>query len=118
MSDNKLLIENLILSDLAADDETAGQLIKDNVSLDEETKKRLKSQFLDIVISEIDVIEALRTLWKNGLIECIHENGKTVFKGKFEEIPIEIENYEIWFKLTEQGSQRLEETDKLIWDDN
>ena len=45
VNEKKLLIENLILSLLASDNETAGLLIKDAMHLDKDIKKRLKTLF-------------------------------------------------------------------------
>jgi hypothetical protein len=117
MNEKKLLIENLILSSLAIDDETAGLLIKDVLHLDEEMKQRLKSAFLKIDISENYILEILKHLWNSKLVDCVLEDGKTLFEKEFEDIPIEIDNYEVWFRLTEIGNRKLEETNKLIWID-
>ena len=117
MNEKKLLIENLILSMLAIDDETAGLLIKDAPRLDEETKKRLRWPFLNIDISEYDILDVLKGLRDAKLLECVIEDGKRPFEGSFEQIPTEADNYDVWFRITESGKNRLEDTNNLIWTD-
>ena len=96
----RIFIENLILGMLIIDDETAGFILQDVPNIDAEMRKRLHEPFRSMEVSKSEVLDLLKNLHDTGYVECINTDSKFRYEGRFEDIPTDIENYDLWFQIT------------------
>jgi hypothetical protein len=114
----RIFVENQILDMLNIDDETAGLILEDVPRIrSKETRKRLHDPFSSMEISKSEVLNELKNLFNSGYVVCVHDDGKKPYEGRFEDIPTERDNYDIWFRITDKGKAKFEEFVDVIWKD-
>ncbi len=115
ISKKKQFIQFLILSSLEIDDETSGLIIKDAQRLDDEFLNRLNKEFLFSHINEAEIFTVLNELRETGFVITVEQNGMTIFKRPLDHSIIDIDNYDIWFRITSIGIERLGQLEKQIY---
>lgn len=112
-----LFIHNIILNHLLDDDEPLN-LILEETRVKDRFKARLKSPYVNQVITENEIKDALKEMIINGMVTVLNEKGKVFAYNNLDEVLDETTPWTIWLRLTTKGKAELSISDNDYWKDD
>jgi len=113
-SEYNILVGSLILDMLEIDDESINTILKET-KIEATFKNRLLIKYREYVISEEEIINAIKCLIKNGYISILDEKGNLILETYNKSVISSKNN--IFCRITKKGSEYYKSIYNVVWNE-